>query len=500
MTISIECSCGKKLKAPPTLQGKTVPCPNCKAPITVPVAANQGEHHPATEPPPSPPATAAEILMQCQCGQQFKVAAQYAGHQVNCPGCQVLCQIPHNTAVSVPTVSPAPPQIPEPQPAPSSGYPQPNQTDNYNPGFPQQSSPENPQQAYPQQGHPQQAYPQQAYPQQAYPQQGYPQQGHPPAPYPEATGYETQSYGQPQGLGMQMRPAKSEKTGLGIFIFAIATCVFSGGLLLMLIWELVGHVNGVSSSMKAARISSLREKSEEIRKELFSSRGDSTRRQELSKQMSDISKEMSEISSSSGGSGFGNLRRSESFAALLKIGTILQLLSLIAIVVGAVFSIMSNSRLVGLAIATVCVSGVGFLLSLIFQSIPLLQEGSLPKSFLYCAMIPRMFEVTDIILTWLVDGGVVAIFLLYSIFLMKAAEIKRARTTQSGAKNALVSFIVCASAQLLLMIWCLIDFSTASLWPLFLGWIIHWIVNAAMVVGLVFLLINLFGIKRHYRV
>ena len=299
---------------------------------------------------------------------------------------------------------------------------------------------------------------------------------------------------------MQMRPAKSEKTGLGIFIFAIATCVFSGGLLLMLIWELVGHVNGVSSSMKAARISSLREKSEEIRKELFSSRGDSTRRQELSKQMSDISKEMSEISSSSGGSGFGNLRRSESFAALLKIGTILQLLSLIAIVVGAVFSIMSNSRLVGLAIATVCVSGVGFLLSLIFQSIPLLQEGSLPKSFLYCAMIPRMFEVTDIILTWLVDGGVVAIFLLYSIFLMKAAEIKRARTTQSGAKNALVSFIVCASAQLLLMIWCLIDFSTASLWPLFLGWIIHWIVNAAMVVGLVFLLINLFGIKRHYRV
>ena len=117
---------------------------------------------------------------------------------------------------------------------------------------------------------------------------------------------------------MQMRPAKSEKTGLGIFIFAIATCVFSGGLLLMLIWELVGHVNGVSSSMKAARISSLREKSEEIRKELFSSRGDSTRRQELSKQMSDISKEMSEISSSSGGSGFGNLRRSESFAALLK--------------------------------------------------------------------------------------------------------------------------------------------------------------------------------------
>ena len=111
MTISIECSCGKKLKAPPTLQGKTVPCPNCKAPITVPVAANQGEHHPAAEPPPSPPATAAEILMQCQCGQQFKVAAQYAGHQVNCPGCQVLCQIPHNTAVSVPTVSPALPKF-----------------------------------------------------------------------------------------------------------------------------------------------------------------------------------------------------------------------------------------------------------------------------------------------------------------------------------------------------------------------------------------------------
>lgn len=505
MAISIECKCGKKFKAPPSLEGKTVPCPNCKAPITVSIAAQEGGHHPAAEPPPSPPENPAEILIQCQCGQQFKVAAQYAGHQVNCPGCQVLCQIPHNTHSSVPTVSPAapaPPQIPEPQPA----YPPPNPPTNYNPGFPQQGSPENPSQGYPPQAHPAQTHPSQAHPQQGYPPQGYPQQGYgappsyPPTPYSQATGYETQTYGQPQGFGTEMRPTKSEKTGLGIFIFAIATCVFSGGLLLMLIWELVAHVNGVSTSMKAARITTLREKSEELRKELFSSRGDSTRRQELSKQMSDISKELSDISSSSGGSGFGGFRRSESFAALLKIGTILQLLSLIAIVVGAVFSIMSNGRLVGLAIATVCVSGVGFLLSLIFQSIPLLQEGSLPKSFLYCAMIPRMFEVTDIILTWLVDGGVVALFLLYSIFLMKAAEIKRDRLRQTGAKHAMISFIVCAAAQLFLMIWCLIDFSTASLWPLFVGWIIHWIVNAGMVVGLVFLLINLFGMKRLYRI
>ena len=42
MEIPVSCSCGKTFKAKSTLAGKTVACPHCQSPISIPAAAADG--------------------------------------------------------------------------------------------------------------------------------------------------------------------------------------------------------------------------------------------------------------------------------------------------------------------------------------------------------------------------------------------------------------------------------------------------------------------------
>lgn len=115
MAVSVSCKCGKSFKAKASLAGRTIPCPHCKAPISIPAESLEdadstalppaGElspknlntgHQPVQDSNASsqPAGAPAEVLMTCSCGQQFKTQTQFAGQQVNCPSCAKLCLIP----------------------------------------------------------------------------------------------------------------------------------------------------------------------------------------------------------------------------------------------------------------------------------------------------------------------------------------------------------------------------------------------------------------------
>jgi DNA-directed RNA polymerase subunit RPC12/RpoP len=89
-------SCGQHISATRTQIGVTAPCPNCNAPVTVPIASTL-----------SPPSTAPLVKFACaSCGQHISATRDQIGVTAPCPNC--------NAAVTVPTTS----RLPLPQPAP----------------------------------------------------------------------------------------------------------------------------------------------------------------------------------------------------------------------------------------------------------------------------------------------------------------------------------------------------------------------------------------------
>ncbi len=82
MPIPTTCPCGKRVSAPDNLAGKTVKCPACQAPLTIPMSSGgaNGAASAAT--------STGKIAARCRCGKTFHVPAGLAGKKVKCPACQ----------------------------------------------------------------------------------------------------------------------------------------------------------------------------------------------------------------------------------------------------------------------------------------------------------------------------------------------------------------------------------------------------------------------------
>lgn len=79
VSIVVNCTCGRKLKAKNALAGKRVKCPMCGKVINLPKQK---------EAPSS-------IRVMCQCGQTLQANATLAGKRVRCPACSQTTVMPH---------------------------------------------------------------------------------------------------------------------------------------------------------------------------------------------------------------------------------------------------------------------------------------------------------------------------------------------------------------------------------------------------------------------
>ncbi len=91
MPVAVQCVCGVQLKANDELQGKSAKCPKCGNSIAVP-------HHAANRGAAANNVAAPAITVQCACGRTIRANSQLAGKQVNCPACQLPLQIPGGVA------------------------------------------------------------------------------------------------------------------------------------------------------------------------------------------------------------------------------------------------------------------------------------------------------------------------------------------------------------------------------------------------------------------
>lgn len=74
--LRITCSCGRKLKVPLAMAGKTGICPACNKRVRIPEKNL--------------------LRMTCSCGKHFKVPTTMAGKHAICPNCKTRFIIPHN--------------------------------------------------------------------------------------------------------------------------------------------------------------------------------------------------------------------------------------------------------------------------------------------------------------------------------------------------------------------------------------------------------------------
>lgn len=88
MPIPTRCSCGAQFAAPDKLAGRRVKCPRCSEPVQVPSAA--GEDSGAR----GGVSSVSAIGIKCACGKSLKVPAKLAGKTVKCPGCGSALPVP----------------------------------------------------------------------------------------------------------------------------------------------------------------------------------------------------------------------------------------------------------------------------------------------------------------------------------------------------------------------------------------------------------------------
>jgi len=422
MNFSVTCGCGKKLLAKPAMAGKTVRCPACQEPLLIraPQAPVTSESAAVAHPVPTK-SQPAEIVLGCHCGQQFKVGGQFAGQQVNCPACQTLCVIP--TPGQAPGALQASPiaQLPDNQMLQQPGP--------FDPAPIQQ-------------------------PQYQQPQYQQPQ-------------YQQPQYQQPN------RNRAKPKTAIGIFIFAIAACVFGGGYALQSAADVIASLRSVSQIAEAkAAIAKSKARLESIRNGTGTFNNDSrpfsnaASRAKTSRTISDL------------------LNGMKTF------GAIALMLGITAVVVAAVFSMLSPQPLMALGIAEICVSAIAMSLLLIFNVLPSLGHRS---AFGY--FDSQAHTIINLLIAW----TSVATFLIYSIFMMKAARTnpRAGSSIAKGSFSAMVSFSICAGIHLLLTITLLIGLSGE--WALYFLMLIRFAIHAAMITGLVLLIKSCFSAKVIYR-
>ncbi len=107
---------------------------------------------------------------------------------------------------------------------------------------------------------------------------------------------------------------------------------------------------------------------------------------------------------------------------------------------------------------------------------------------------PRQPEI-NLLIAW----TSVATFLIYSIFMMKAARTnpRAGSSIAKGSFSAMVSFSICAGIHLLLTITLLIGLSGE--WALYFLMLIRFAIHAAMITGLVLLIKSCFSATAIYR-
>jgi len=95
--IIVACSsCGKSIKVTRQYAGKVVLCPHCKGKVLVPDAQTARPVGPRKLPPaiPSTGTGDARIRFRCHCGKAIKVPARLAGRSGKCPQCGSRIQVP----------------------------------------------------------------------------------------------------------------------------------------------------------------------------------------------------------------------------------------------------------------------------------------------------------------------------------------------------------------------------------------------------------------------
>lgn len=88
--IRFTCSCGKRIKVPAKYAGKTGKCPACKRQLTIPEQSASGSKTTSPEPVKGPKQF---IRFTCSCGKRLKVPASLAGRTGKCPNCKRRIQI-----------------------------------------------------------------------------------------------------------------------------------------------------------------------------------------------------------------------------------------------------------------------------------------------------------------------------------------------------------------------------------------------------------------------
>src|SRR5688500_13043562 len=89
MPVVVACECGQRFSAEDRLIGQQVPCPVCGRVLAIGTAAPAKA---APKPPPAPPAPG--IYVACTCGAAFLAPHRLQGKSVKCPTCGGPISVP----------------------------------------------------------------------------------------------------------------------------------------------------------------------------------------------------------------------------------------------------------------------------------------------------------------------------------------------------------------------------------------------------------------------
>lgn len=272
-------------------------------------------------------------------------------------------------------------------------------------------------------------------------QPGMPGQPFPPqqSAFPPNPGYAAQPQYQEPSYGGGYGRKPSYKTGLGIFIFAIAATVFAGGFGLKVTIELIFAIAAISGAGLYSALNFL--------------------------------------------------------FVVYKIGAIARMLGILATVVAAVFCMLSPQPLFGLGIGLICVAATGAVMLSFMEVIPLLQNS---MDLLSLLTDPFVF----LMVRWMVIGTFLmgAIYMLYAL---KSKKLRYGGDFPkwsiigfSVCAGVITLVIILASSFSDLGIR---SVGGMKAFTYFIG-MLYFVSHAAMIIGLVFLIRCLFDAKKHFKI
>src|SRR6516162_6822273 len=89
MPVPVSCSCGKQFKVADEYAGRRIKCPGCGNALAV--TTGPAAPRAAATPAPAGPAM---VRFACSCGKQMQARAEFAGKSVRCPACQTAIRVP----------------------------------------------------------------------------------------------------------------------------------------------------------------------------------------------------------------------------------------------------------------------------------------------------------------------------------------------------------------------------------------------------------------------